>query len=201
MTYTFDGPNKRIILGVGTTLDVRDVYSRWKDWTAMTDNSKYEQAFAVVGGEPVDIAAGIFITSYFFLMNGWRIRPYESSYSLTVSNGVLLTAEGVDPFVATLGTYQVLVRYSQPIKSETVATGGGGGSSITVSDIWQGYDVEGGFTPEQMLRLILSSVTGKLSVNLETGVVRTRDVADTKDRLVVVTDENDQRLSVTRDAT
>lgn len=200
MTYTFDGDNKRIILGVGTTLDVRDLYSRWKDWIATSDNSKYAQAFSVVGGDPVDAGAGIYITSYFFLTNGWRIRPNEASYSLTVSNGVLLTEEGVDPFVATLGTYQVLIRYSQPIKSETIATGGAG-ATITPAEVWQDHDVESGLTPEQTLRLILSAVSGKLTINNTTGVIRTRDVADTKDRLVVTSDGNSQRISVTRDGT
>lgn len=198
MTYTFDGPSRRIVLGAGSTLDVRDLYSRWKEWVATDDNSKYLPAFAVVGGDPIDAAAGLYITTYAFLINGWRVRPQEASYTLTVTGGVLLTEEGVDPFVPTVGTYQVLVRYSQPVRTETVATGGGSG--LTPSQVWQGHDAEAGLTPEQMLRLILSAVTGKLTID-EAGVVRTRDVADTKDRLVVTTTADGQRTAVTRNPT
>lgn len=200
MTYTFDGPNKRIVLGSGSVLDVRDLYSRWKDWSLLSDNTKYLDAFSVVGGDPIDLGAGIYVTSYFFLQNGWRVRPAEASYTLTVENGILLTSTGADPFIPTVGSFNVLVRYSQPVKSETIDTGGTGGG-ITVAEVWQNHDVEEGLSPEQMLRLILSAVSNKLSINKTTGIVKTRDVADTKDRLVVLTDEDGQRLDIiSRDA-
>ncbi len=131
MAYTFDGPNKVIVLDGSASLDVRDLYSRWKDWFS-TGNAQYLPAFAVVGGEPIDAGAGIYVTGYFFLLNGWRIRPSEAHQSIVVENGVLLVDGGGDPFIATIGAYRVLVRYSQPIKSETIATGGGGGGGLTI---------------------------------------------------------------------
>lgn len=126
MIYTFNGSTKIVALGSGAELDVVDLYSRWKDWVA-AGNAQYPQAFTVIGGEPIDATAGIYVTGYFFLANGWRIRPNEANYKLQVIGGVLLVDGGGDPFVATVGTYNVLVQYSQPIRSETVATGGGGG--------------------------------------------------------------------------
>ena len=36
-----------------------------------------------------------------------------------MSNGVLLTSDGSDPFLQTVGSYNVLVQYSQPVKSES----------------------------------------------------------------------------------
>lgn len=54
MAYTFDGPNKLIILTTGTTVvDVKDLYSRWKEWVATDVNSKYLPAISVLGGDPV----------------------------------------------------------------------------------------------------------------------------------------------------
>jgi hypothetical protein len=130
MSYSFDGVTKVISLSGVTNLDVRDLYSRWKDWIQTSDNSKYLRAFdEVVGGNPIDLAEGIYVTSYFFLTNGWKIRPQESNHKLRVYNGVLLSDSG-DPFVSTLGNYNVLVQYSQPIKSETISTGGGTGPTV-----------------------------------------------------------------------
>lgn len=121
MGYEFDGPTKIISCSAGTTaMDVKDLYSRWKDWMLLSDNSKYLEAFSIVGGEPVDEDAGIYVTAYIFLSNGWRVRPDEADHKLKVSNGVLLTSTGDDPFIQTVGSYNVLVQYSQPVRTETV---------------------------------------------------------------------------------
>lgn len=125
MPVTFDGPNKLIICDSGTTtISVADVYSRWKDWVATSDNSKYLDAFRVVGGDPIDAGAGTYVTSYFFLTNGWRVRPQESNHTLKVTTGVLLVDGGGDPFVDTVGSFRVRVQYNQPVRAETVATAG-----------------------------------------------------------------------------
>jgi hypothetical protein len=127
---TFDTANKRIVCKAGvTSLDARvDLYSDAKeDWIADSQLNKFRFPFEVVGGNPIDEGEGIFVTNYFFLKNGWRVRPQEANHTLKVGGGVLLTLEGADPFVPTMGTFNVQVKYSQPIKSETIATGGGSG--------------------------------------------------------------------------
>jgi len=126
MSVTFNGPGKLIVADPGTTaIDMRDLYSRWKDWVA-AGNAAFEPAFRVVGGDPTEGAN--FIAPYFFLTNGWRIRPQEASHVLTITGTVLVDGGG-DPVVATLGTYQVLVKTVVPVRAEGVATGGGGGPS------------------------------------------------------------------------
>jgi hypothetical protein len=133
VAITFDGPNKLAILSSGTTtLDVIDLYSRWKDWSRTSDNSKYLPAFAPVGGDPIDASAGTSIPLFAFLANGWRVRPQEASHTLNVTGGVLLVEGGGDPFVNTLGSFVVRVNYSQPVQAITVATGGGGGTDPQV---------------------------------------------------------------------
>jgi hypothetical protein len=135
--YSFNGTTKIISLTAGTTvLDVRDMYSRWKDWVA-SDGARFLYAFEVVGGDPIDVSAGVYVTGYFFLANGWRVRPQEANHRLQVVNGVLLTKEGADPFLSVLGNYNVLVLYSQPIRTETVSTGGGGATPAQIADaVW-----------------------------------------------------------------
>lgn len=133
MAITFDGPNKLAILSLGTSsLDVVDLYSRWKDWARTGDNSKYLPAFAPVGGETIDASAGTSVPLFAFLANGWRIRPQESSHTLNVTGGVLLVDGGGDPFVSTLGAFNVRVNFSQPVQAITVATGGSSGGDPEV---------------------------------------------------------------------
>jgi hypothetical protein len=66
MAVTFDGSAKLIICQPGTTsLVVGDVYSRWKEWVATGANAKFQQAFAVIGGDP--LVGGQFLGATYFL--------------------------------------------------------------------------------------------------------------------------------------
>lgn len=133
---TFNGSTKIISLTPGTTvLGVRDMYSRWKDWVLIGDNSKYLRAFLGVGGEPIDPVAGTYIPAYIFLTNGWRIRPQEANHTLNVIDGILLVEGGGDPFLNTLGSYIVRINFQQPVQAITVATGGGGGGGLTQQQV------------------------------------------------------------------
>lgn len=130
MALTFDGPTKRIVLTSGTTsVGVRELWSRWVDWLAISDNSKYLPAFRSVGGDEINASDGTTIPLYAFLLNGWRIRPQEASHTLEVDDGVLLVDGGGDPFVNTAGSFVVRINYRNPVQAITVATGGGGGAS------------------------------------------------------------------------
>ena len=121
---TFEGDMKHIHVENGiTALDIlADVYSAWKRWIALSDNSKYPQAFAVIGGEPT---VGNFRTgTTFFLLNGWKIKPQEASHTLTIS-GNLYTDDGSDPITPTAGDYNVLVRLQNSNLIDTVVSGSG----------------------------------------------------------------------------
>ena len=66
MAITFDPINKRIILDVAS-ITAQEIYSRWVDWVALSDNIKYSPAFSAVGGD--DLGGGIFIPPYYFLLS------------------------------------------------------------------------------------------------------------------------------------
>ena len=125
MAITFDPANKRIILDT-TYVEAIELYSRWKEWVQLSDNAKYLPAFSTVGGEP--LGGSIFVSQYFFLLNGWRIRPMEANQTLIIE-GNLSVLGGGNPVVPTLGTYQVLVQYTVPVAAQAIATSGGGGGS------------------------------------------------------------------------
>ncbi len=132
MAYTFDGPNKLIILSNGTTtVDVKDMYSRWKEWCATSDNSKFLPAFSALGGDP--LPGSRYLGTTYFVENGWKIRPYEGNHTLVVS-GNMYSRDGSDPFVNTLGNFNVRIMLSVSNLVDTVNLSGGGGASA--ADIW-----------------------------------------------------------------
>lgn len=141
--FTFDGPNK-LIIGAYTpvssefTADAAiDLYSDWKEWAVLDDNSKYAQALSTVGGEQIGV--GVYTGSYFFLENGWKIRPIEQDHRLIVS-GNLYTSDGTSPFVATLGSYNVLMELRNSSLTQGLSTSGGSGA--TPAEVWA-YSIDG----------------------------------------------------------
>lgn len=88
---TFDGVNKLILINPGvTSLNVQtDIYSAWKEWLLGHDgltNARYEKALNVIGGEPTVGSEKLDAT--YFLINGWKIKPYPGSYTLTIAGNI-----------------------------------------------------------------------------------------------------------------
>lgn len=79
-----------------------------------------------------------------------------------------------------------------------VDTGGGGGG-YTPAQIWQ-HTVEGSLTAEQIVRVLLSVLAGKVS-GAGTGVESFRNLADTKTRVASTVDEDGNRTAVVLDGT
>ena len=109
MSYTFDGANKLIIIDNGvTSFAVSDMYSRWKDWFAESDNSKYETAFGnSVGGN--SLGGGLVLGSYYFLQNGWLIRPQEAAHVLEVTGNLYPIPDTASLFAPTIGSFNVQI--------------------------------------------------------------------------------------------
>ena len=143
---TFDGTARLIIVNTGITeLDAVDVYSWWKQWVkdlsyddSNPGNAEFLPAFSTTGGDPV--SATVDISAYYFLINGWRIRPYEGDHQLVI-NGNLYVEGGDDPIVVpTLGNYNVLVTSQVSPQSQRVTTGVG--TPAEVSDAVWSTDLE-----------------------------------------------------------
>lgn len=85
---TFDGVNKLILINKGeTSLDVQtDIYSDWKEWLRLEDNMKYLQPISTVGGDPTIEGQRLDVT--YFLINGWKIKPYSGTYDLTLIGNI-----------------------------------------------------------------------------------------------------------------
>ena len=197
MGYTFDGSTKVITLTAGTTtMSVRDVWSRWVDWVATSDNSKYLPAFVSIGGDDIDPVAGTTIPIYCFLVNGWKIKPQEANHTLAVTDGILLVDGGGDPFINTTGSYVVRVNYQQPVQAISFSSEGGAG--IGADDVWDDPSIDG-YSPRQLMRIMAAALAGKVS-GAEGTNPKFRDLADSKNRIDATTDQYGNRSAVVLDA-
>ena len=125
MAITLDGATRRIILD-STSVSAAQIWSAWVDWHEA--NQQWPLAFQLVGGNA--LGGGLFIPPYFFLMNGWRVRPMEASHNLTITGNLFVDGGGV-PVVGTLGTYQVNVNYTVPVQAQGIATSGSTGPTAS----------------------------------------------------------------------
>lgn len=123
MPIVIDPANKRLILDT-TSVTAQAIYVAWVDWMVLSDNAKYLPAFRSAGGD--DLGGGLFIPPYYFLLNGWRVRPLEGNQNLTITGNLFVDGGGV-PVVSTLGVFQVNVNYTVPVQAQGIATSGSTG--------------------------------------------------------------------------
>lgn len=118
MAFTFNGAAKTITHS-GGTLSVAEMWSRYVDWLATGDNSKYGELLTTVGRDQDDIPL------YVFLETGVTIVISNNSIPSPVVDGVLKTRSGGDPF----GGAVVNARLKEPGIAIGYSTTGGTGPS------------------------------------------------------------------------
>ena len=135
MAISFDPSTNRIILDT-TTVTSAEIWIAWINWIASSDNSKYLPALKQVGGD--ELGGGLAIPPYIFLLNGWRVRPMESSHTLILTGNLFVDGGGV-PIVPTIGTYNVSAQFTVPMQAQAIITGGGSSAptALAVADaVW-----------------------------------------------------------------
>lgn len=125
MAIVIDPAAKRIILD-SASVTAKDIFRAWADWMLLSDNSKYQPAFSATGGD--DLGGGLFIPPYYFLLNGWRVRPMEANHTLILTGNLFVEGGGV-PVVQTLGSFNVSAQYTVPVQAQGIATSGSSGPS------------------------------------------------------------------------
>lgn len=129
---SFDYANTLIIMdSAAVEYSVPEVYSTWKDDMLLTTNAQYAFAFDQLGGNTISGANSVPFYTFLNSADGWKIRPDEADHTLSVTDGIIVTNDGSDPFVDTLGAYTVRINYVQPVEVLMVATGSG----VTPSDV------------------------------------------------------------------
>ena len=140
MAIAIDPTEKLFILDSVSTSGV-ELYRAWVNWVVESDNLKYLSAFRSVGGD--DTIPGQRVSPYFFLINGWKIRPMEADQDLTV-DGFIYSSDGFKPVIDTLGDWKVQVSYTVPMLA--VAYDSSGVPAPTVDELISGM-IAAGFTP------------------------------------------------------
>lgn len=144
--FTFDGVNKRITLSTGTVqFSSSGVYSRWKDWVQEDpDRLKYPPAFAnSVGGD--SLGGGTLVGAYYFLQNGWVIRPQEADHQLVVSGNLFPIPDTAAMFTSTIGDFQVIVGMRTSSLTQTIVQSGGASNDAIANAVW-GADISSATT-------------------------------------------------------
>ncbi len=122
---TFDPINKIITLD-SFNVSASQIWSRWIDWFADSDNFKYLPAMSQIGGvAPVAL--------YLYLENGWTVRPMEDN-GLTIVTGNLLVQGGGNPFIPTIGNYSSQIFLETPISAQAIEVHSGSGLSQSEHD-------------------------------------------------------------------
>ena len=125
MAITLDGATKIITLD-SASVSAAEIWTAWVDWHPA--NSQWPLAFTLVGG--IALGGGLFIPPYFFLLNGWRVRPMNVDHNLTITGNLFVDGGGV-PVVPTADVHQVNVNYTVPVQAQGIATSGSSGPSAS----------------------------------------------------------------------
>lgn len=130
---TFNGLDRIIIVNYGVeNLNVQDdIYSEWKRFLLSPENKKFKQAMRVVGGDPIPNRN---LGSTFFLMNGWKIRPFEGDHRLVITGNIYAT-DGSDIIMDTIGNHKVRVMMTVSNIIDKVAIGGSATGSCETVDL------------------------------------------------------------------
>ena len=128
MNVEFDGVNLLIKVNQGvTTLDIQtDIYSDWKEWFQEGDNSKFLPALRTIGGDPT--VQEKVVAPYFFLMNGWKIKPASWTHTLNLVGNLFVDdpeTYGSNIVVPPDGPYTVLINMSTTSDASKIISGSG----------------------------------------------------------------------------
>jgi hypothetical protein len=116
VSFDYNGAAKTITFS-GGQLSVREMWSRYVDWLAVGDNSKYNLLLRTVGMDTPDIPL------YVFLEDDVVLVVTNTATPTVVMDGVLKTNTVRDPF----GGAVVNARYESPGIAIGYSTSGGAG--------------------------------------------------------------------------
>jgi hypothetical protein len=136
--------------------------------------------------------SGVTYARTFEVINGYTVEFEDGQYAVRLvgANHNIADVKVANQVSLIIGNSAGLI---------TVATGGSTGPTAAevATAVWT-RAIESGLTAEQLQRLMLSVLAGKASGG-GSSPITFRDVADTKDRVVLTVDSNGNRSAVVRD--
>ena len=186
-----------LISGSLYELDTGQLWEDIKAWEAGEDGIIFQDAQT---HNPTYTVAGVTYARKIEILNASNssnIDVYEIFFDPDTQYSVRLAGSNNNIFdlensILANTTTQVIPQNSAGL---IITSGGGGGTTAT--EVWQQV-IEGTLTAEEMMRIMLSGLAGKLSGAATTNV-KIRDVADSKDRIDATVDSDGNRTDVTLD--
>ncbi len=192
----FDWVNRRIYMAAASWHPI-EVYQEYRDERRTNeaarpyDNLVRYEGYVAKGG-------GKFTPRYMVMLDGAKIVPVDGGTApVTTITGEIITddqSEFID--VAPL-TVRPLVKY-QPPEAEVIEVITSGGDPTAIATAVMTRATEGAVTLEGICRLIAAMLGGKVS-GAGTTTERFRNLADTKDRVVMTVDVSGNRTQVDLD--
>lgn len=133
MAFTFNYATKRASLGAAVTvLDVPTLWSEAKVRQADSEGILYPP---IAKASQADYGGGKKSGLTVELLDGWQCQfaAFGTPTVTTVDNGILIGGAAGQPLAYTTNVMPILNR---PADAFQIATGGGGGSSLTADQVW-----------------------------------------------------------------
>ena len=82
------------------------------------------------------------VGAYYFLQNGWVIRPQEADHQLVVSGNLFPIPDTAAMFTATVGDFQVIVGMRTSSLTQSIIQSGSSSTTAIADAVW-GADISG----------------------------------------------------------
>lgn len=112
------------------------MYSSWKEWVRSAnhiENSGVLDAIRVIGGDDITSDGSRKVGATFFLINGWRLKPWGGDYRLIISGNVY-TEEGDPIYVPVDGDYKIIIEQTLSSLVELVVVEPTGSGTVPTVD-------------------------------------------------------------------
>lgn len=137
--FTFDGPNKKIIMNNDavlngmTTFSVSELWTEWCDWLVIGDNLKYAPALESL---MVPLNATEFVGPYLFLRNdlGWRGLPPAVNPCSIIIEGSFFGKDPSLPVMENLEAQATDLVINRSVLTNTISVDGGSSSSFPTAN-------------------------------------------------------------------
>lgn len=125
MTVTFDPTNKWILLPVGTSITAQSIYNDAMDWVDSDEGIGHLVPMEAVGY--ANLGGGAYSDKIFILRNGWKLKPYDGTYTLTVTGTLLALDEDDIPYDRTVPPDSGYVQWVFQVTSQGIVVAVGSG--------------------------------------------------------------------------
>lgn len=126
---TFDPVSRLVIVNKGeTNISMgRDVYSAFKEWFSINENSQYLPTIRTIGGDPT--VSGNFAGTIYFFINGWRMFLDKT---VNIS-GSVFSDDFPSPYISSPTAHLAFSQVANLV--DRVETNSSGGSEFTPAEI------------------------------------------------------------------